>query len=109
MGSASAEKEIRYIQDTLFVLNGKWKLPILWAVQSGNTRFRDIKRSVEGITAKVLSKELKELVINKLIIRTVYNDFPVSVEYTTAPYCDTLRKMIKGMIDWGKNHRQQLR
>lgn len=105
----TVEQQIRYLQDTLYVINGKWKLPILVAVHEGNTRFRDIQRSVTGITSKVLSKELKELELNKLVIRKVYDSAPPIVEYTTSNYCDTLQKMIGEMIDWGKKHHDKIR
>ena len=61
------EQKIKYVQDTLFVISGKWKLPILIAINQGSTRFRDIQRSVTPITTKVLSKELKDLEQNKLV------------------------------------------
>ncbi len=105
----TVEQQIRYLQDTLYVINGKWKLPILVAVHEGNTRFRDIQRSVTGITSKVLSKELKELELNKLVVRKVYDNAPPIVEYTTSNYCDTLQKMIGEMIDWGKKHHDKIR
>ncbi|NEU06844.1 helix-turn-helix transcriptional regulator [Flavihumibacter sp. R14] len=105
----SVEQQIRYLQDTLYVISGKWKLPILVAVHEGSSRFRDIQRSVNGITSKVLSKELKELEQNKLVVRKVYDKSPPTVEYTTSNYCDTLQKMVAEMIDWGKNHRDKIR
>ena len=106
---AAIDQQIRHLQDTLYVINGKWKLPILVAVHQGNSRFRDIQRSVGGITTKVLSKELKELEQNKLVLRKVYDASPPSVEYTTTTYCDTLHNMIAEMIDWGKNHRDKIK
>lgn len=106
---AIIDQQIRHLQDTLYVINGKWKLPILVAVHQGNSRFRDIQRSVGGITTKVLSKELKELEQNKLVVRRVYDTSPPVVEYTTSTYCDTLQNMIAEMIDWGKNHRDKIK
>lgn len=102
-------QQIKHLQDALYVISGKWKLPILTAVHQGNSRFRDIQRSVKGITSKVLSKELKELELNKLILRRVYDDSPPTVEYTASVYCDTLHNMISEMIEWGKNHRDKIR
>ena len=105
----STEQQIKHLQDALYVVNGKWKLPVLVAIHQGNSRFRDIQRSVNGITSKVLSKELKEMEQNKLVVRRVYDTSPPTVEYTTSSYCDTLQKMILEMIDWGKNHRKKIR
>ena len=56
------QEEIQALQDTLYVLGGKWKLPIINSICNGNKRFRDIERSIPGITTRMLSKELKEAV-----------------------------------------------
>ncbi|MVN78846.1 transcriptional regulator [Hymenobacter sp. HMF4947] len=106
---AAVAQQIRHLQDTLYVVNGKWKLPILVAIHQGNSRFRDIQRSVQGITTKVLSTELKALEQNKLVVRRVYDTSPPTVEYTTSSYCDTLQTMILEMIAWGKNHHDRIR
>jgi DNA-binding HxlR family transcriptional regulator len=98
----TTEQKIRYVQDTLFVISGKWKLPILIAINQGNNRFRDISRSVKPITTKVLSKELRELEQNKLVIRKVYDTSPVLVEYTVSSYCKSLTPLVEEMIQWGK-------
>jgi DNA-binding HxlR family transcriptional regulator len=105
----SVEQQIKYLQDALYVINGKWKLPILTVVHQGESRFRDIQRSVKGITSKVLSKELKELELNKLIVRKVYDTSPPTVEYTSSNYCDSLQSVVAGLIDWGKHHREKIR
>jgi len=102
------EKKIKYVQDTLFVISGKWKLPILIAINQGSNRFRDIQRSVTSITTRVLSKELKDLEQNKLVKRTVYDSSPVMVEYTVQPYCKSLKPLVDEMILWGENHRKQI-
>ena len=102
------EQKIGYVQDTVFVVGGKWKLSILIAMNNGNKRFRDIQRNVAPITTKVLSKELKDLEENKLVIRTVYDTSPVTVEYTVSPYCKSLAPLVDEMIKWGLNHRRKI-
>jgi len=104
----SMEDKIKYVQDTLYVISGKWKLPIMIAINQGNHRFRDIQRSVSPITTRVLSKELKDLEQNKLVIRRVYDSSPPMVEYTVAPYCKSLAPLVDEMISWGKNHRKKI-
>lgn len=98
---------MKYLQDTLFVIGGKWKLPVLRAISMDCYRFRDIQRSVPFITTRVLSKELKHLEENKLIIRTVY-EAPLAVEYKLAKYTRSLLPVIEVMILWGKNHRKKI-
>ena len=60
------------VRDTLDVLSGKWKLPILGALIFGKKRFKEIEREIPQITARMLSKELKDLEMNELVTRTVY-------------------------------------
>lgn len=100
--------KIKYVQDTLYVINGKWKLPILMTMYDGQNRFREIQRSIPKITTRVLSKELKDLEANKLIIRTVYNTSPVLIEYTLAGYSETLKPVVDEMVRWGENHRKKI-
>ncbi|MBX2926057.1 MAG: helix-turn-helix transcriptional regulator [Chitinophagaceae bacterium] len=96
------------LRDALDVISGKWKLPILIAINHGNKRFREIERSIPKITTKVLAKELKDLEEHKLIKRTVYDSSPVLIEYSTLPYAGTLDKVVEELVDWGINHRKQV-
>ena len=96
--------EIKALQDALYVIGGKWKLPIINSICNGHKRFREIERSIPGITTRMLSKELKELEMNQLITRTVYPDAPVLVEYEATDYCKTFGAIVFEMIKWGQSH-----
>ena len=102
-------KEVRALQDTIHVIGGKWRLPIINSICNGNKRFREIERSIPGITTRMLSKELKAMELNKLITRTVTADIPVLVEYESTDYCKTFGPMILAMIDWGISHREKIK
>lgn len=102
------KEKIKAIQDTMFVLGGKWKLPIILSIYSGNMRFNDIAGSIPGITNRVLSKELKHLEQNLLISRTVINDYPVRIEYAITDYCLTTEEIAAPLEKWGKIHRKKL-
>jgi len=104
----SMTDKIKYVQDTLYVISGKWKLPILMTMYDGQSRFRQIQRNIPKITTRVLSKELKDLEANKLIVRTVYNSSPVSIEYTLTPYSYTIKPVVDEMVNWGENHRKKI-
>jgi DNA-binding HxlR family transcriptional regulator len=93
------------VQDALEILSGKWKLPIIIALLHGVKRFSEISKEVTGITDRMLSKELRDLEMNHLVKRTVYDTFPVTVEYTMTEYGETLKDVIGALYDWGKNHR----
>ena len=99
---------VKPVRDTLDVINGKWKLPIIISISVGNDRFTDIQESIPGITPKVLAKELKELEEHKLISRTILQDYPVKICYKAEPYADTLTPIIYAMKDWGLNHRKKI-
>ena len=97
------------IQDTLYVVGGKWKMVILSIlVRFGTKRFGELVR-LTGISARILSKELDELEQNKLVSRRVCDTKPVTVEYSATPYARSLRDVIDAMIKWGKNHKKKVR
>ena len=100
--------EVQALQDTIYVIGGKWKLPIINSICNGNRRFREIERSIPGITTRMLSRELKEMEANDLIKRTVTPDSPVVVEYTATDYCRSFGDIILEMIAWGKSHRSRI-
>lgn len=102
------KQAIRPIRDTLYVLQGKWKLPIIVSLSFGAKRFKDMEEDVSGITPRMLSKELKELEVNGLVKRTVYDSKPVLIEYSLTPYGDTLKPVIKALKKWGTQHRKRI-
>lgn len=93
------------INDTLNVISGKWKLPIIGSVLFGKRRFTDIQRNIPKITPRMLSKELKELELNGMLIRTVYDTTPVSVEYELSESGKSITEVLDKMIEWGLKHR----
>jgi DNA-binding HxlR family transcriptional regulator len=96
------------VRDALEVLNGKWKLPIIISLSFGSRRFKQIANEVEGITDRMLSKELKELEMNQLIERIVYNTFPPTVEYSITDHGRSLERLINELKTWGQKHRKKI-
>lgn len=105
---ATCQRMMLPVQDALDVLSGKWKLPILIALMFGNKRFSDLSREIPKITDRMLSKELRDLEMNKLIRRAVYDTFPVTVEYSMTEYGQTLKEVISALADWGIKHREKI-
>ena len=99
---------LRPVRDALEVINGKWKLPIIVALSFGPRRFKQISKEVHGITDKMLSKELKDLEMNKLVKRNIYDTFPPTVEYTITEHGQSLKKVINELKDWGEKHRKKI-
>ncbi|RDC56182.1 transcriptional regulator [Pedobacter chinensis] len=102
------KEKIQAVQDTMFVLGGKWKLAIVLSIYEGNKRFNDIAMAIPNITNRVLSKELKHLEENLLVSRTIVSDSPVKIEYDVTDYCYSIGQIIKPMEQWGKNHKKKL-
>lgn len=96
------------VRDALDVLNGRWKLPILVSLTFGRKRFKQIAREVHGITDKMLSKELKDLEMNQLVRRDVYDTFPPTVEYSITEHGQTLERVINELRIWGMEHRRKI-
>ena len=107
---SECSKEQRAIKDAMDVLSGKWKIQIIGSLMhyGSSLRFMDLLRLVDGIAAKMLSKELQDLEINLLVKRTVQNTKPITVEYELTPHGKTLEKIIREIGLWGKLHRKKI-
>lgn len=101
-------KSLLPVRDALDVINGKWKLHIIGSLLHGDKRFKDLQRDINGITAKMLSQELKSLEMNDLVSRTVYDSSPVIVEYSLTSYGKTLKKLMDELRTWGIEHRKRI-
>lgn len=103
------QDNIKAVQDTMYVIGGKWKLAIILSIYKGNRRFNDIANSIPKITNRVLSKELKHLEDNLLIKRTIITDYPIKIEYAVVDYTFSLHDIIKPMETWGKQHKEKIK
>jgi DNA-binding HxlR family transcriptional regulator len=96
------------VNDTLNVISGKWKLPIIGSLLYGKRRFRELEREIPKITPRMLSKELKDLEMNGIVKRTVYDSIPVTVEYELTRSGDSLKSVLDVMVEWGLIHRRNV-
>jgi DNA-binding HxlR family transcriptional regulator len=87
---------------TLRVINGRWKVPILWVLFSGTKRFSELRRALGGVTQKMLTQQLRDLEKAGVVSRKVYAEVPPKVEYTLTPRGATLRPVVDAMCKWGK-------
>jgi DNA-binding HxlR family transcriptional regulator len=100
---------VNAIRDALFVLNGKWKLPLIFTLLEKSKRFNEIQQAVQGITPKILSKELKDLEENGFVNRNVYPTTPVTVIYEITDYSHTLKNVLHELNLWGTQHRDNIK
>lgn len=106
---SECKKQLMAVHDAMDVLSGKWKISIVAALcYHKKRRFSEILKDVSGISNKMLSKELKDLEMNKLVKRTVLDTQPVTVEYTLTEYGKGLNVMINNLSDWGMKHRKKI-
>lgn len=96
------------INEALNVMSGKWKLPILASLMFGKKRFKELERDIRGITPRMLSKELKDLEMNGMVRRTVYDSTPVMVEYELTPSGFSISEVLDKMMEWGMSHRRAI-
>ncbi len=93
------------IEYTLNVIGGKWKLLILYYLMTDRVkRYGELKKSINGITHKMLSAQLKELEIAGIILRNEYHQIPPKVEYSLTQKGVTLLPILGMMYDWGKEN-----
>lgn len=107
--AAQCKANLLSIGDALYAIGGKWKLRIIVALMSGSKRFNELQRLVEGISAKVLSMELKALEINGFVRRQVFTGAPVTVDYESTAYAGTLTDVLESLEKWGAMHRETVK
>lgn len=103
------KRAMRAVQDSMDVLNGKWKIVIISSICCySKRRFSDMLADIDGISNKMLSKELKELEINQLVTRTVLDTQPITVQYELTEHGKTLKSIIDTLTEWGIAHHDKI-
>lgn len=94
------------VATTVQLIGSKWKLLILRDLLTGTKRYNELKRSLTGISQKVLTASLKSMVEDGIVIRTSYPEVPPKVEYSLSPLGETMRPVIFAMEQWGKDYKK---
>jgi len=89
------------VETALELIDGKWKGVILFHLMGATLRFNELRRRAPGATQRVLTKQLRELEADGLIIRTVYAEVPPRVEYRLSPLGESLSPIIEALKAWG--------
>lgn len=109
---ATCAQERLAILDTFDVLGGKWRLRILRYLDGRtdeNNTFKKIQREIENISAKMLTKELQDLELNGLVIRTPQDTRPITVSYAITEYGKTVLPLTESIAQWGLDHRTKIK
>ena len=86
------------------VTGGKWKPVILYRLYKGINRFGILNRSIEGISKNMLTQQLREMELHKIINRKIYAEIPPKVEYSLTKKGESLLPIFKSLADWGSIH-----
>lgn len=93
------------VDSALEAIVGKWKHKILFElITNEKVRFNELKRSIPGITQKMLTSQLRELEYHDIIIREVHAQIPPKVEYSLSEHGKTLVPILNMMSEWGEKH-----
>ena len=93
------------VETTLTLISDKWKVLIIRDLLSGTRRFGELKRSVGGVSQKVLTSQLRQMEESGLLTRTVYPEVPPRVEYTLTELGYSLRPVLEALRDWGEEYK----
>ncbi len=95
------------VETTLDLIDGKWKGVILYHLQDGTQRFGELRKRMPGITQRMLTKQLRALEEDNLVVRKVYAEVPPRVEYRLSDVGESLRPVIDILKAWGETHRDR--
>ena len=104
-----AEKELPVcpVETTLALISSRWKVLILRDLFIGTKRFGELKKSLNGISQKVLTANLRDMEQNGLLTRKAYPEVPPRVEYTLTETGASLKPLIGAMFDWGMDYKRK--
>ena len=96
------------VELTLLLISNKWKVLIIRDLLDGTKRFSELKKSINNISQKVLTSNLREMEENNLLIRKVYPEVPPRVEYTLTDIGYSLKTLLDDMDKWGTWYRNEV-
>ena len=95
------------VELTLLLISNKWKVLIIRDLLDGTKRFSELKKSINNISQKVLTSNLREMEENNLLTRKVYTEVPPRVEYTLTDIGYSLKTLLDDMDRWGTWYRSE--
>lgn len=96
------------VATTVQLIGSKWKLLILRNLLVRPWRFNELKKSLDGISQKVLTDALRAMEAEGIVERTVYPEVPARVEYSLTELGETLRPVLKSMENWGLDYKRRM-
>lgn len=93
------------VEITMGLIGNKWKVLIVRDLLTGTKRFGELKKSVTGITQKVLTSNLRQMEASGLVKRKVYAEVPPRVEYSLTETGFSLKPILDSMVQWGNEYK----
>lgn len=93
------------VATTVQLIGSKWKLLIMRNLLAGTQRFGELKKTIPGISQKVLTDSLRSMEEDGIVNRKVYAEVPPRVDYSLSELGETMRPIIKSMEVWGTNYK----
>ena len=93
------------VETTLTLIGDKWKVLILRDLRDGTKRFGELRRSLSGISQKVLTSNLRDMEASGLISREVFPEVPPRVEYTLTKLGVSMTPILDAMASWGEEYK----
>ena len=94
------------VATTVQLIGSKWKLLIMRNLLQRPWRFNELRKTLPGISQKVLTDSLRSMETDGIVTRTVYPEVPPRVEYCLSELGETMRPIIKCMEAWGTDYKQ---
>lgn len=94
------------VEITMGLIGDKWKVLIIRDLLTGTKRFGELKKSLSGITQKVLTNNLRQMESSGLVLRKVYAEVPPKVEYSLSDTGLSLKPILDSMVEWGNEYRK---
>lgn len=94
------------VEITMGLIGDKWKILIIRDLLTGTKRFGELKKSLSGITQKVLTNNLRQMESSGLVLRKVYAEVPPKVEYSLSDTGLSLKPILDSMVQWGNEYRK---
>ena len=96
------------VATTVQIIGNKWKLLIIRNLLSRSWRFNELRKSLDGVSQKVLTDSLRQLESDGIILRTVYPEVPPRVEYSLTELGESMRPILSAMENWGRSYKDTL-
>src|SRR5258705_12285357 len=92
----------------LAAIGGKWNLIILYGLAKSPKHFAALQRAIPGISQKVLTQQLRELVSDGIVQRQPKGAIPAPVEYSLTEYGQSVLPLVEEVRLWGREHLERL-